>query len=247
MIVSAHQPHYLPWLRYFHKIATSDCFVLLDDLQFNKGGFQNRSFIKDPNGKIRLTVPVKHKYKQNLLDVLIISDSSWKAKHWQSIKSCYGNSGFFKYYQDFFQDVYDAQWEKLNSLNEYLLDFFIKTFAIKTKIVKSSELFSENILETATGTDRLIRVVREVGGTSYLAGAYSTKTYLDISKMEKAGIKVVTQNWKPVPHKQQFLQQGFIPDLSIVDLLFNEGDDSLSILLKSGGKTNADSSLMPNN
>lgn len=236
MLLSAHQPHYLPWLKYFDKIARSDLFVLLDDIQYNKGGFQNRNFLKGPTGRVRLTVPVKHKYKQLLNDVKIADNRLWEEKHLQSIKTCYGQAPFFSCYRTFFENIYSIEWESLNELNEKMLSFFISTLNITTRIIKYSELkLGSKINVDMPGTDRLILLAKELGADAYLAGAYGVGAYLDVCKMEKAGIKVFLQKWEPPIYRQQFSSIGFYKDLSIVDLLFNEGANSLKILLEGGG------------
>lgn len=247
MILSAHQPHYLPWLRYFDKIAQSNCFVLLDDLQYNKGGFQNRNFIKGPNGRVRLTVPVKHKHKQLLADVKIAYHQWWGEKHIQSLKTCYGKAPFFPHYRTFFEELYSISWESLNQLNEQMLRFFLSNFAITTRIVRSSELkLKEKTNDNISGTDRLILLAKELGADAYLAGAYGMETYLDVRKMEEAGIQVLVQRWKCPRYCQQFPEIGFHEDLSIIDLMFNEGPNSLNVLLEGGGVTGAHSPLKAN-
>lgn len=260
MIVSAHQPHYLPWLRYFGKIAKSDIFILLDDIQYNKGGYQNRNFIKGSGGKVRLTVPVKHRYQESLLNVQISPDPLWRLKHLRSLEEGYRTAFFFHSYISFFEELYAASWEYLTPLNEHILNHILSFLGITTTIVKSSQLKSMHVQsadpegrrspvggpaadsgnETLSGTDRLIRLVKETGGSFYLAGAYGMGAYLDRAKMEEAGIKVLMYDWKCPIYKQQFSEKGFIPELSIVDLLFNEGNSSLNILLNGGKIANVD-------
>ena len=58
MLCGIHQLHYLPWLRYFDKIARADVFIVLDSIQYNKNGWQNRNKIKSASGPLLLTVPV---------------------------------------------------------------------------------------------------------------------------------------------------------------------------------------------
>ncbi len=58
MIVSIHQPAYLPWLGYLDRIARSDLFIFLDNVQFERNSFTNRNQIKTANGPVWLTVPV---------------------------------------------------------------------------------------------------------------------------------------------------------------------------------------------
>src|SRR5262245_61030054 len=92
MILAAHQLHYLPWLRYFHKIAQSDVFVILDNIQFTKNDWHNRNKIKGPQGAMILTVPVLHKFGQPLSEVQIDNKQPWRRKHWGSISGNYSKA-----------------------------------------------------------------------------------------------------------------------------------------------------------
>ena len=83
MIVSIHQPNYLPWLGYFDKIAKSDIFVMFDDVQYprgKKGFFGNRNQIKTNNGKMWLTVPVLGKSEFKNFNEIEINYNGWNEK-----------------------------------------------------------------------------------------------------------------------------------------------------------------------
>ena len=96
MIVAIHQLHYLPWPRYFHKIAKADVFVVLDNIQFNKNGWQNRNKIKTATGSSIVTVPVLHQQSQLLSDVQTDNKNTWRRKHWNAFLTNYGEAPFFK-------------------------------------------------------------------------------------------------------------------------------------------------------
>ena len=92
--VSIHQPVYLPWLGFFKKIMSSDIFVFLDDVQYEKNGFQNRNKIRTYDGDMWLTVPVKAKSQTLLNEVSIDNSGNWSNKH---IKSVFYNYSKTKY------------------------------------------------------------------------------------------------------------------------------------------------------
>ena len=117
MIVAIHQPHYLPWLRYMHKMASCDVFVLLDDTQYEKNGWQNRNKIKGPNGPILLTVPVRHASFRPICEVEINPQTAWQEKHWKSLLTCYGKAPYFRRYAPALEDILAAPWERLAALN----------------------------------------------------------------------------------------------------------------------------------
>ena len=87
MILTAHQPVYLPWLGLLHKIAISDVFVSFNQVQYLPRDWNNRNRIKTPNGPMWLTVPVltKNKFHQKINEVRINNTLNWRHKHWRSI------------------------------------------------------------------------------------------------------------------------------------------------------------------
>lgn len=225
MIVGIHQLHYLPWLRYFHKISHSDVFVLLDDIQYNKNGWQNRNKIKGDRGEIVLTVPVYGKFQQNLDEVKIDNKANWRKKHWGSLVNYYSRSAHFADYRDALFAIYERQWEKLNDINYEMLKVFTAALGIKTKICLSSQLDAPG-----EATERLVNICKAVGCDTYFSGAHATEAYIDMQVFDAAGIKLKVQEWKAPEYSQLFPAAGFVPDLSIVDILFNEGARSAEIL-----------------
>ena len=225
MIVAIHQLHYLPWIRYFHKMVQSDIFVVLDNIQYNKNGWQNRNKIKNPQGWMYLTVPVVNKFQQNLTEVKINNTIDWRKKHWKSLLMNYSSGDFFEEHKSFFNGVYEKEWEGLNDLNFEILQYLIQTLGIKAKIINGSELDVQG-----EATQRLVNICKAVGGDSYLSGAYAAEAYLDKDLFKKENISLKIQDWQCPKYKQQFMKAGFIPDLSIVDLLFNEGGKSFNVI-----------------
>ena len=227
MILAAHQLHYLPWLRYFHKIANCDTFVVLDNIQFNKNGWQNRNKIKTAQGAALLTVPIIQKFRQQLSEVQIDTKQPWRRKHWRAIESSYQKATYFKEHGNFFRGVYERSWETLNGLNYEILFYALKALGIKTKIVRSWDLPLKG-----EATERLVGLCKELGAKAYLTGAYATQVYLDPALFEREGIELLPQEFKCPEYPQLFPEAGFIPELSIIDLLFNVGSESLEILMQ---------------
>jgi hypothetical protein len=226
MILAAHQLHYLPWLRYFHKVASCDLFVVADNIQFNKNGWQNRNKIKTDKGWDYLTVPVFHKQVQLLSEARIENTQPWRRKHWGSLASYYHKAPYFKDHEAFFRKVYETDWENLNDLNYEILFYLVKALGIKTKIIRSSDLKLKG-----EATERLVNICKELGAKTYLSGAYAAEAYLDSRLFEREGIELLFQKFECPCYPQLYSEAGFIPDLSIVDLLFNCGPTSLEILL----------------
>ena len=227
MIVAIHQLHYLPWLRYMHKLASADVFIALDGIQFNKNGWQNRNKIKGPEGPMLLSVPVLHKFAQNLDEVEIDAKQSWQKKHWGTIQNHYRRAPFFKDHEPFLKKIYEQTvWKKLNDLNYEMLFYFVSALGIKTRVIRGCDL-----QVPGEATDRLVNLCNAVGGTSYLTGAFAAGAYLEPQLFEQAGIGLATQEFQAPQYSQQYPASGFAPELAVLDLLLNCGPQSLEILM----------------
>ena len=226
MIVAIHQLHYLPWLRYVHKMASCDAFVALDDIQFNKNGWQNRNKIKGPGGWQFLTVPVRHKMGQRLDEVKIDNTTPWARRHWQSLATCYGKAPFFRDYAAEFSTMYQKQLDNLNDLNFALLSGLARKMDLKAPLIRSSTLGIKT-----EATQRLVDICKALGAKAYLTGEFAAAQYLEPELFRQTGIDLLFQKYECPVYTQQFSRAGFIPDMSIVDLLFNHGPESLKILL----------------
>ncbi len=226
MIYSVHQPQYLPWLGFFDKIDKSDCFVFLDNVQYKHREYQNRNKIRTKDGWMWLTVPVRYERGQRIRDIRIDNARDWTSHHLKSLRAWYARAEFFKKYFPVFQRVYSKRWNRLIDLNVFLIDFFLKSLGISKKIYFESKLSIRD-----EKTDRSVAIGKKLKAKNYLSGV-GAKNYLQESKFESAGIKLVYQNFIHPVYRQLYGKGGddFIPFLSIIDLLFNEGDRSLGIL-----------------
>lgn len=232
VIVSIHQPHYLPWLRYFEKIARSDAFIVLDDVQYEKNGYQNRNRIKTAQGPVVLTVPVRRPTLLPIGDIEIDNRTDWRRAHRRSVEMSYGKAPYFARYWPELEAIYAESWDRLAALNRAMLLLFLRQLEIPTRLYFSSELPTES-----RSTQRLAELCRAVHGDVYLSGAYAVDAYLDPAILQDAGIRLAFQNWTAPTYRQTHVRAGFLPDLSIVDLLFNEGPQSREILLGAGSIT----------
>lgn len=228
MIVGIHQPEHLPWLGFWDKLYKSDLFILLDNTQFRKNYFQNRNRIRTPNGWRWITVPVFTKDKAtqliNEVEINNVSDVKWQKKHWKTIEQNYIKAPYFNEYKDMFHKFYLKKWDKLADLNINLIYTIKEILKIKTKIIIGSSLEVQG-----QRSDLLLDICKKVGATTYLSGKFG-KDYLDISKFREENIDVVFQEFNHPVYKQVFMP--FIPEMSIIDLIFNEGERGLKILLQ---------------
>jgi len=223
--VSIRQPGYLPFMGFFKKIQSSDVFVYLDDVQYEKGGWDNRNRISTAKEIAWLTVPVFNKFGQKLNEVKIDNTKNWNLKHRTTIKLNYQNTPFFQKYWEKTESILNRKWNKLIDLNLTLIEFFNFELGIKTKTVKSSTLQINS-----TSSQRLLEICQKLNADTYLSGPLG-KNYLDEEIFSIANISVVYEKFEhPIYHQ---MREGFIQNLSIIDLLFNEGEKSKDILLNS--------------
>lgn len=233
MILTGHQPNYLPYLGFFHKIYHADTFVLVDHVQFVKRGpfgWINRNKIRTPAGWQWLTVPVlvKGKFTQKINETKINTALPWARKHWRSLVSYYGKAPYFAQYADFFDETYNRKkWGFYVDLGDHMIRYLLKAFGIEKPIRKSSEMGAEG-----KGDELILDMCARTGSDVYLHGAHG-RDYSDEKKFQAKNIRCIYQDFHHPVYRQQC--GPFVPHLSAVDLLFNHGQDSLAVLL--GKKT----------
>jgi len=221
MIAAIHQPAYFPYPGFFHKIQSSDIFVILDNAQYEKH-FTNRNTIIVPNGTTWISVPINknHKFSSNKI-VEINNNIDWKKDHYRKIYHSYKNSEYFSLYDGFFKELYEQDWMFLSELNITIILKIFNWLKINVKIIKESEL---NI--TGTQSERLINCCKKIGADTYLSGI-GGKNYVNDELFQESQIKLQYQQYYPKLYNQHF-SKTFIPNLSIIDLLMNLGPNSLN-------------------
>jgi len=229
MMVAIHQPNFIPWVGYFNKINKCDVFVLFDDVQFPRAKtFGNRVEIKTNNGAVWLTVPVTNRGELNNFNEIEIDNTrNWAAKSLKTLKLAYQKAAYFNDYWDEFSAVYLAKYQYLTDLNIALMKIAIGSIGITTKLVRSSEMPAAKDLN---GEEKILAILKSLGADAYLSGkGAGSRRYINEGDFETAGIQLVWQSYEPKPYKQLW-GGNFIPNLSIIDLLFNEGPDSINYI-----------------
>lgn len=213
MIVTIHQPDFLPWLGFFDRWKKSDVYVVLDDVQFLRRGWHHRDKIKTRQGVQWLTVPVisKGKYYQRIMDVLIDAGSDWRSKHLKTIEANYKKSPCFEACFSKLKNVYDKGHQHLIDLNMDLLRFAAEELGITTPVV-----FASQYAVTSTSSRRLVDLVKAVQGNEYSTGQGS-QGYLDRQLFHDSGISLRWQEFDHPVYPQ--LHGEFVPMLSCLDYL----------------------------
>jgi len=223
MVVTIHQPDFLPWLGFFDRWQKSDTYIVLDDVQFLRRGWHHRDKIKTQNGIKWLTVPVlkKSRYHQTIKEVEINNEENWRYKHLKTIQASYGKAPNFDLVYSKLSEIYNRNHDLLISFNMDLLRFCSEMFGISTPVV-----FASAFNVKSSGSQRLVDLVKSVEGKGYLTGSGS-RDYLDETLFKEAGINVCWQKFEHPAYKQ--LYGGFEEMLSALDFLIMRDVDNSSI------------------
>lgn len=224
-VICIRQPGYLPNIGFFKKIQASDIFVYFDDAQYAIRSWDNRNKIRNGDKSTWLTVPVLHPYNKKLNEVEISYTKNWINDHVNLIEASYSKAPFFNDYWKEIKLILEKKWSKLIELNICLIEHFISILGFTTQRIKSSELMT-----TQKHSERLLEICMKLDATTYRSGIMG-REYLDETIFKKNQINVVYENFQH-PMYNQF-GTNFLPNMSIIDLLFNEGSNSKKIILES--------------
>jgi len=218
MIVAIHQPNYIPWLGFFHKMANADIFVLLDDIKHSKSSITHRNKIKTGDKELLLSVPLKN--KESLINELIIHDplSSIK-KHWQVIEANYRKAKYWDYLAVELKEIYNSEWKYLVDLNITIIKLFKDKLQIDCELLIASKI--ENI--EGDGSARNLNICKAVNADTYLSGA-GARSYNDESSFINNNIQIIYDKFEHPLYPQT--GTNFIQNLSTIDLLFNCGKNA---------------------
>lgn len=219
------QSNYIPWKGYFDSIALADIFVVYDDMQYTKRDWRNRNLIKSAQGPKWLSIPVevKGKYFQKIKDTKI-SDANWNVNHWNQLKQNYKEAAQFREMSGWVESLYrECNAKYLSEINIYFISAISEFLGIKTDIRLSSEfdLHEEK-------TQRLLNICLDVGAKHYYSGP-AARDYMDESKFEREGIEVHYLDYAGYPEYKQLFPP-FSHKTSILDLIFNQGTNSINYL-----------------
>jgi hypothetical protein len=225
MICAIHQPNFLPYLGFFSKYKNSDSFVLYDTAQYSKNDYHNRNTIKTSNGPIWLTVPVSMSLGQLIKDVQL-ANTDFVGQHLKTLEFNYKKTPFFEKYFPAIKEIYSKpKLHLLVDLTIPLLEYFFELLDANKKVILASSLDLDVLKKS---TDALVEITKKVGANEYLAGKGS-KDYLEEAKFDSSGLKLTWQDF----HHPKYLQLWgeFVPNMSVIDALFNIGHEEILKLL----------------
>jgi hypothetical protein len=173
MILSAHQPAYLPWPGYFNKMMRSDIFVILDDVQFERNSFINRNRVKVNDEPCWLTIPMKmagHTSK-TIRQMEIDNSTDWKRKHWETIRHAYCKAPFWNEWEGFIEDCIWIGAHIGSNLTIPWLTYFYP----------HKEVYVQSGMQKNFGAKQelILNLCRHFGASQFLFGALG-KDYVDV-------------------------------------------------------------------
>ena len=217
MRVGVLQSNYLPWRGYFDFINSVDLFIFHDDIQYTKQDWRNRNKVKMPNGTEWITVPVKGCPTRTMIDEVEISGCGWFHVHKHKLRQSLDKAEYFRDAMDIFS-ICEYRYDRLSDLNIALIKRVCRYLEINTPFIHSRRLEL-----TGAKTDRLIQMLKKVGGTTYLSGP-AAKCYLDVEAMNREGIAVEWKRYDYEPYPQQHGE--FNGAVTVLDLIANVGKDA---------------------
>ncbi|MEO5887715.1 MAG: WbqC family protein [Anaerolineales bacterium] len=221
------QPSYIPWRGYFDQIRRADLFIFYDDVQYDKHGWRNRNQIKTVQGKQWLTIPV---HSQGVTEGIPINQvkmdwsKPWVKNHLKALTFAYKRSPHFDSYAPWLDSVYARRDAFLADFTIWLTIEIAREIGIThTQFMRSSEI--PNI--AGQKTERLIRILQQVGAKHYISGP-TAKAYMESERFDAAGITLeyIEYNYSEYPQ----LYPPYDPNVSILDLMFMTGRDAMQYI-----------------
>ena len=226
------QSNYIPWKGYFDIINKVDEFIIYDEVQYTKRDWRNRNLIKSAQGLHWLTVPVhvKGAFSQKIADTRV-ADANWNKKHWECIRQNYCKAPFFRQYQEPLKEAYlGINTHFISEINLHFIQLINQLLGIHTPVSHSTDY-----LVSGDKTERLVQLVKAVGGTCYLSGPMA-RGYLDERAFERENLVVEWMDYTAYPEYRQH-HPPFEHGVSVLDLLFHTGDNAPEYMLSFNEET----------
>lgn len=227
MKVSINQPAYIPWLGYFERIDYADVHIVLDHVQFEKNSFTNRNKIISNQGPQWLTIPIsKGVNGEATINKVQVSNHRWIKNHLKSIVQNYSKAPYFDQYFDLFKSLLESKKDSLNFLEiiESINLKILELLEINTPIIYSNDLNIKTKKSTL-----ILDICKSQNATQYISGI-NGKDYLELDIFRANDISIIYQSYQHPLYGQK--GDKFTSYLSVLDLLFYQGPESLTILRK---------------
>ncbi len=194
-------------VQWYQKLYRYESVCIDQQETFQKQTYRNRCLIATTQGIQALTVPVVHDASNVISDIRISDHGNWRHLHWQALQTAYGDSPFFEYYEDDLRPFFtERHWERLVDYNEAICQKMCELLDIQPTIVQTSDFRLQPSSPPSINPD------------DFRLGINPKHPLEDV-------------DFQPKPYYQVYQQKhGFLPNLSILDLLFNMGPESIFYL-----------------
>lgn len=219
MIVSIHQPHFLPWMGYINKIMNSDVFIILNTVQYRPRYYQNRAKVRRNETEMLLSIPVHSNRSSLIKDVAVATDQDWAKNITNTIEFLYRKKPFYNEYWPAIRNSILKPETTLDGVNFNALTTLLQILEIThVRIYRANEM----LVTTVEPTERLMKLCQELGATHYISGR-GGRDYMRVEEFESAGVNIIYQDldFNNVSYSQG--DSVFVPGLSIIDAIFNIG------------------------
>lgn len=224
-----HQPDFLSYLGFFHRLLHVDLYIALDCVQFvskTSKSWQHRDKIKTPQGEKWLTLGIqKPSTNTKISEVLLSNSYDWRTDNLNLVKENYRKAPYFNEIFPYLASLYSFKAAKMMDFNLESIKMLMAMFDIKKEIIMASSL-----APVGKSNELLVDILLKAGCETYLSGV-GAKDYYVQEPFEKAGVNVIWQDFKHPVYPQQHGE--FVPFLSSIDLLFNCGIEKSRQILRS--------------
>ncbi len=225
--VVIHQPDFLSYLGFFHRLLHADQFVVLDHVQFvsSSRSWMNRDKIKTPKGATWLTVSVEKCPLNTPINQVDLSNTvPWRDKNLNLLRQHYSKAQYFDAIHPYVERLYALECSKLVEFNMASIRMLCELFDIEINMVFSSEIGCEG-----KSNELLVNILTKIGAGHYLSGL-GAKDYFEPEPFDRNGIEVVWQEFSHPVYPQ--LYGDFISWLSSIDILYNCGIEQSRRILR---------------
>jgi len=218
MILTSHQPNFLPYLGVFYKAYRSDIFVLSDDVQFSKKGMHNWNYIRTKEGQHKITVPVIAHHDTPLRDILISEPENSLPRIIKTIRETYSRTAHYEEGAKLLEMMEKMIKPNLRlvEMNRFLILFILHQFGMYQKVLMATK----DLGIQGHKDDRIFQMCHETMANVYYSGT-GAKVYHDEERYRTEGIELVYSDYKPVEYRQKY--SPFLQNMSVIDYIFNEG------------------------
>ena len=211
-------------VQWYQKLHRYDECLIERHESFIKQTYRNRMIIATTNGPLALTIPTNHDTSMAMKDIRISDHANWRHVHWNALLSAYGESPFFEYYQDDIRPFYEKKYEFLFDFNMEIMEKMIELLDIRPHVRVTDEYFPKKSEE--------LRVKSEEttfgGRRESQFNGFASDEFVDFRDAIRPKKPLPDAEFTPERYYQVYEQKhGFLPNMSILDLLFNEGNEAI--------------------